>query len=275
VPVARDVELAVRRWPGADVTFLLVHGLASNARMWDGVAGRLVAAGHGVVAVDLRGHGRSDRPATGYDFATVTDDLHELVERLELDRPVAVGQSWGGNLVVELAARFPDLVRGIACVDGGTIDLQDRFPDWEACRIALAPPELAGIPATAMEARVRAMHPDWPETGIAGVMANFEVRVDGTVAPRLTLDRHLAILRGLWEHRPLARLAQVRVPVLLLPADSGEGPSAADKRASIERARAAGPGIRVRWFTPADHDVHAQRPAEVAAALLEEVEDRG
>jgi len=44
---------------------LALHGLASNARWWDLVAGRL-APEHRVVAVDLRGHGRSDRPDTGY-----------------------------------------------------------------------------------------------------------------------------------------------------------------------------------------------------------------
>jgi len=45
--------------------FVLVHGLASNARLWDGVARRLAGAGHSSAAVDLRGHGRSDKPDTG------------------------------------------------------------------------------------------------------------------------------------------------------------------------------------------------------------------
>ena len=61
--------------PATVAPFLLVHGLSSNARVWDGVARRLAAAGHEVVAVDLRGHGRSEAPADGYDTDTCADDL--------------------------------------------------------------------------------------------------------------------------------------------------------------------------------------------------------
>ena len=52
-------RLALRRADGPRRAYLLVHGLASNARLWDGVARRLAGAGHAVAAVDLRGHGRS------------------------------------------------------------------------------------------------------------------------------------------------------------------------------------------------------------------------
>ena len=55
--------------------FVLVHGLASNARMWDGVACELSDRGHLAVTVDLRGHGRSAKPDGPYDMATVADDV--------------------------------------------------------------------------------------------------------------------------------------------------------------------------------------------------------
>jgi pimeloyl-ACP methyl ester carboxylesterase len=70
VPVADGVTLRVRHWPGpASPAFLLVHGLSSNARLWDQVAGRLAAAGHPAYAVDLRSHGESDAPPAEYDTA--------------------------------------------------------------------------------------------------------------------------------------------------------------------------------------------------------------
>jgi pimeloyl-ACP methyl ester carboxylesterase len=273
VKVAQGVELAVHRWDGDGTPFLLVHGLASNARMWDGVADRLAAHGHPVVALDLRGHGRSDKPAGGYDFETITDDLRAVVEDLSLDRPVAVGQSWGGNLVVELAHRFPALTRGIACVDGGLIELSERFPDWDECARVLAPPRLVGTPHDEVERYVRSAHPDWPETGIAGVLANFEVRADGTVAPWLTVDRHMAILRGLWEHRPSSHLDGLAIPLLLMPADTGDPAWTADKQAAIDRAVSVASIVRVRWFAPADHDIHAQHPAELAGVLHDATTD--
>ena len=92
---AGELQLSIRERPGRERPFLLVHGLASNARTWDGVAQRLNAAGHHVVAIDQRGHGLSDKPSTGYDFAQITSDLRALIESLELRRPILAGQSWG------------------------------------------------------------------------------------------------------------------------------------------------------------------------------------
>lgn len=254
----------------AGVPFVLVHGLASNAHLWDGVADRLAQLGHPSAAVDQRGHGHSDKPDTGYDFTTVTDDLAALIGGLGWDRPVVAGQSWGANVVLELAWRFPDLVRGIACVDGGTIELASRFPDWESCRAAMAPPRLAGMPAADMEAMLRRSHSDWPPTGLAGAMANFEVRADGTIAPWLTLDRHLQILHGLWEHRPSSRFAAVKVPVLLVPAEGGTSSWTEDKRAGVGAAERAIPRVRTQWFR-GDHDLHAQFPVAIAELFHRQV----
>ena len=251
---------------------VLVHGLASNARLWDGVADRLAGAGHDVVTVDLRGHGRSSKPETGYDVGTVARDLGTLIGRLGLDRPVVAGQSWGGNVVVELAATEPDRVGGIACVDGGWLDLRAGFPDWPSCRAALAPPRLAGRPLTEVEGYIRAAHPDWPETGIRGTLANFEVRDDGTIAPWLAFDRHLEVLHGLWDHRPAERYAAIAAPVLLIPADTGDLAATDAKRRAVAAAEAAIPRARVRWFT-GDHDIHAQHPSEVGDVLHEATVD--
>ncbi|HEX5829021.1 MAG TPA: alpha/beta hydrolase [Candidatus Limnocylindrales bacterium] len=275
VAVAQGVELAADTWsppvaaPGA-VPFLLVHGLASNARMWDGVASRLMECGHPAVTVDLRGHGRSSKPDGPYDMATVADDVAALITSLELDRPVVAGQSWGGNVVLELALRHPDAVRGIVCVDGGWLEPCAAFPSWEACRETLAPPRLAGLHRADIERFIRGAHPDWPETGITGTLANFEGRGDGTVAPWLSFDRHIAILRGLWDHRPSTIYARVPTPVLLVPADTGANERAGDKREGVAQALAALPVARERWFT-GDHDIHAQHPVELADVMLEHV----
>lgn len=277
IDVAPGVTLALDHWEPATaddggVPFLLVHGLASNARLWDGVAGSLAARGHPVATVDLRGHGRSSKVDDGYEVATVAGDLATLIGEAGMGRPIVAGQSWGGNVVLELAARHPASVRAIACVDGGWIELRDAFPDWRTCRKALAPPRLAGRPLSEIEGWLRTAHPDWPESGIRGTLANFDVRRDGTIAPWLTFERHLTVLRGLWEHHPSEHFTALEVPVLLAPADDGAPDRADGRRRAVEAAAATIPRVRVRWFA-GDHDIHAQHPAELADVLHEMTTD--
>jgi len=259
--------------PGSGRPFLLVHGLASNARLWDGVATHLAAAGHPVVAVDQRGHGRSDTPDDGYDMATVTGDLAALIAALGWARPVVAGQSWGGNVVLELAARHPHSVGAVAAVDGGFIELSRRFATWDECASALRPPHLVGTPAVRMEQWIREAHSDWPESGIRGALANFEVRADGTIRPWLTLERHMAILRELYAHRPLLAAPRVTCPALLVPADTGDVAWTHDKEEAVADLLNALPDGRVHWFRPAHHDVHAQHPAAVAEVLIRLAEE--
>lgn len=267
VEVAPGVGLHVAAWPGGEgVPFLLVHGLASNCRTWEGVAADLHRRGHPVAAVDQRGHGRSDKPDAGYDFATLCHDLVAVLDAAGFDRAVVAGQSTGGNIAVELAARRPQRLAGVAGIDGGAIELSRQFPEWDACAAALAPPRLAGQRAEAVEQHLRASHPTWSDWGIEATMANLERLPDGTVRPWLRLDRHLMILRSLWEHRPTAVLPRLTVPALLVLADSGDAWSAR-KRADAAELAVSAPNVRIEWFAPADHDVHVQFPAQLAQLL--------
>ena len=116
-----------------------------------------------------------------------------------------------------------------------------------------------------MRERLEHFAADWPPEGRAGTMANFEVRSDGTIAPWLTFERHLEVLRGLWEHRPFDILDEIEVPVLLIAADDGH--HSWDKAPEVTRAAEQLPVSRVEWFRPAHHDVHAQKPDLVAPLL--------
>jgi pimeloyl-ACP methyl ester carboxylesterase len=282
-PVERRVEvgggltLHVRAWerlpeapdgvPGG--RWLCVHGLASNGRTWDGVAGRLRELGHRVATVDLRGHGRSDKPDDGYDFPTLGADLVAVLDGLGWEEAVVAGQSTGGNLAVDVAARHPHRVRGVVGVDGGAIDLQRRWPVWEDCLTALAPPRLEGTPRSEMEAVLRRRHPDWSDDGLAATLANFEILPDGTVRPWLSRARHLRLLRALWEHRPGRVLPKVTVPVVLVVATGGaeDAETAAAKAEDVKAAAAALGTLSVHPIADADHDVHVQHPRTVADLL--------
>ncbi len=245
------------------VPFLLVHGLASNARLWDGVAAHLTDAGHPCYAVDQRGHGLSPAPDDGYDTDTCADDVAALVSALGLDAPVVAGQSWGGNVVLSLAARHQGVVRAVACVDGGWIRLADRFASFEQCWDVLAPPSFQGLRWDALETSLRAAHPDWPADGVSATLANLIRTEDGGVRARLSRDHHREIVRSLYEGDPRRWYPRVAVPVLLVPA-AGE----ADAPDGVREALAGLPDARVAYYPGAHHDIHAQHPGRLAADLL-------
>ncbi|MGH9115904.1 MAG: alpha/beta fold hydrolase [Acidimicrobiales bacterium] len=265
------LHVLARRLDSNGTPVLLVHGLASNARLWDGVADRLAGSGHPVAALDQRGHGLSGKPDGGYDFETLTDDLMAVIGHLGWDRedrpPFVAGQSWGANVVLELAARRPRAAAGVALVDGGTIDLADRFADWATCEAAMAPPLFDGITAASFEEMIRRHHPDWPEEGIAGTLANVEVLDDGTIRPWLSRTNHMRILRHMWDQHPSRRYALVTAPALLLPAeDRSNHRWMHGKREAVEAAGAGLSRSVTRWIA-GDHDLHAQHPGLVAGLV--------
>ena len=273
IPVAEGVSLHAVVWPeGSGRPFLLVHGLSSNCRTWEAVARLLHEQGHPVATVDLRGHGQSDKPDDGYDFTTLTADLVAVIVALRFERPVVAGQSTGGNLAVELGHRHPELLAGVAGVDGGVLELSEQWSRWEDCEAALAPPRFAGTPAAEFERRVRRSHPDWSEEGVAATLANCEILPDGTVRPWLTFDRHMRILRALWQQRPSTLVPGLTVPVLLLLAGSADDWLPA-KRHAAERAVASGADVRLEWLPDGDHDLHVQQPGAVADLLHGAVQD--
>jgi pimeloyl-ACP methyl ester carboxylesterase len=273
LPDARP-RLSVREVDGPGRPFLLVHGLASNARLWDGVARRLARAGHRVVAVDLRGHGRSEAPDAGYDTDTNADDLAALATALDLRDPVVAGQSWGGNVVLSLAARHPGVAAALACVDGGWLKPSDSFTTFDECWAVLAPPVLDGVGYTDVAARIRGAHPDWSPDAIEATLANLVELPGGGVRARLEREHHREILRSLFDGDPARWYPRILVPVLLVPAagdrpEDGEGRREAAARAHVEAALAALPRAQARWYPGADHDVHAQHPDRLAADFLE------
>ena len=209
-PVERRVEVAPGVFLHAEqrtgertaAPFVLVHGLASNVRLWDGVAAYLHALGHTVVAIDQRGHGRSDSPDAGYDLDTAIADLRALIDALGLERPVLAGQSWGGTVVLEAAWRSPAAVRGIACVDGGVVDLAQSYPVWEDCLAKLTPPALDHLTLAELESRIRKGVPHFSDDAVRAYLHCFRARADGTIEARLSRNHHLSILRSLWEHSP-------------------------------------------------------------------------
>jgi pimeloyl-ACP methyl ester carboxylesterase len=94
---------------------VLVHGLLMNRRMFDRLGPAMAERGNRVIAVDLLGHGRSERPAemSQYSMTFFARQVEGLLDHLDLDDAVVGGTSLGANVTLELAYLEPKRVKGM------------------------------------------------------------------------------------------------------------------------------------------------------------------
>jgi pimeloyl-ACP methyl ester carboxylesterase len=280
------VRLHARDWSGSGQAVVLLHGLASNARIWDGVASRLAGAGLRVVALDQRGHGASEQPGSGYDFATLGRDLSAALAALGIERPVLAGHSWGANVALQYAADRPGALAGLALVDGALLGVAEwAGPTLDEARRRLAPPRFA-VPLTDWLARAGRF-----DAGGSGgqpwvrdyLRAGVDADDQGVARSRFQFDNHMQVVDALYGQRPPDLYPLVDCPVLLCPAadPAADATHAKAKRDAAVRATGLLPSATLTWFEDTMHDIPLQRPAELAAELarfadaVKEVPGRG
>ena len=124
-----DVTLGALRWPGllGTATIVVVHGITSNAWVWDPVAHHL-AGGAEIIALDLRGRGRSFDAPGPFGIRRHADDVAAVIEQLG-SPALVVGHSMGAFVALMAAERHPDVVSDVVLVDGGTPLPRPTGPD--------------------------------------------------------------------------------------------------------------------------------------------------
>lgn len=110
-------------------TVVLVPGFGMTHEAWDRQVRVLAEAGHRVVAIDQRGHGRSDKPLTGYDVARLSDDLLAVLDALAVTSCSLVGWSFGGQVCFRTAAAAPERVERLVLVGSNAVRAS-RSPDF-------------------------------------------------------------------------------------------------------------------------------------------------
>jgi non-heme chloroperoxidase len=91
---------------GTGKPVVLIHGWPLSGRSWEKQVTALLAAGHRVITYDRRGFGQSSQPTFGYDYDTLTDDLHKLLLHLDIHDATLIGFSMGGGEVARYFGRF-------------------------------------------------------------------------------------------------------------------------------------------------------------------------
>lgn len=130
---ANGVRLHVQRFPGSGPPLVFVHGLIDTlACYYFTLAAPVNELGFDVVTYDLRGHGRSERPPTGYGLDDAVDDLHAMIAELGVAEPVhLVGYSFGGTVLFRYAHRHPDRVASMVVIES-----EPPTAEWAARTVA-------------------------------------------------------------------------------------------------------------------------------------------
>ena len=249
---------------------LLLHGLTSCAQTWSFVA-PLLSTRFNVYAMDLRGHGDTDKPDNGYDIDTLCEDVASFIETLGLQNTVVAGHSWGASVAARLAAYRPDLVSHLMMIDGGFMSPGRRAGmTKELWETMLAPEEIYATRATYLAAASMALGgltPELEEIFIASVYMN----PDGSVREKLSRDNQVLILRAMWDFHPHEIYSRLSLPTMFVAARSGDPEMqrfVERKEAGIAEMLKILPHAQVQWLDNSVHDLQLQRPSELAEVMV-------
>lgn len=192
---------------------LFVHSLAGNASQWSASLARLRGGGRRAVALELRGHGRSDPPADDdFSVEAYSRDVLAAADRIGLERFVLVGHSMGAAVAARAAAGAPERVSRLLLVDGAHAR-QEPTPDERAWLEALGSDAYAELIGEFWTSILGASEPPVRERVLADLRAT----------PRRTV---ISSFRALVAHDPLDDLRSYAGPKALLLTDVGDNPAA-------------------------------------------------
>jgi pimeloyl-ACP methyl ester carboxylesterase len=124
--------------PPAGEPVILLHGLASDSDTWDKAIAPLAEHGLRVLAVDLLGHGESDKPPGAYLLSDFAESLGLFMDALGLPAATLCGHSFGGAIAMYFGSRHPDRVKRIVLVSAGGLG-REVHPVLRAAALPVAP----------------------------------------------------------------------------------------------------------------------------------------
>ncbi|TRU46009.1 MAG: alpha/beta hydrolase [Microcystis aeruginosa Ma_QC_Ca_00000000_S207] len=123
---SNSMEISYLQWSDRGMPLLLLHGMADHALVWSSL-GDYLSSNYQVIAPDLRGHGESGKPATGYHFQDYIGDLRALINHLGWTQAHILGHSWSAKIAAIWATQQPEVFKSLILVDPFFID---KMPSW-------------------------------------------------------------------------------------------------------------------------------------------------
>lgn len=245
---------------GSGPQVLLIHGHTLDRRLWDPLLPQLLDAGLRVLRFDLRGHGRSSRPQSGYHPSHHAADLAAVLDAAGVDEILAVGHSIGGAVVLEAAVTMPERLTGLVLLSPVMPDrpFEPEFMDnlREVARVIRS----HGVRA--------AMEGPWARSPLfERSFSREEVR---EAAAAITRDfpgaEYLATGRDRVERGWSVpdRLAEISLPTVVMVGEH----EMAGFRAYAEEAAAGIPGARLEVVEDGGHLLPLEEPQRVATAIV-------
>ena len=216
------VKINLAMWEGSLGPILCVHGITANCRCWD-VLADVLAPEYQILAMDLRGRGRSEKPAKGYSLETHLRDMNALMDDLGIDRAVVMGHSLGAFIGLAFAAQYPQRVDRLILVDGGG-DLSKEQMDNVFQGIKPALDRLTMVfPSVSdyLTAMKQATYIQPWSTEIEGYYRYEIESTEGGVCTNIHPSRIAEEANNIRKVKSAAFYSQVRCPVLVLRAPQG------------------------------------------------------
>ena len=246
-----NTDLHVDDTGGSGRPVVLIHGWPLSGEAWADQVPAFSDAGYRVITYDRRGFGRSDKPLTGYTYDTLTDDLHTLLEELDLRDVTLVGFSMGGGEVARYFSRYgSERVRSVVFASAVPPYLMttDDNPEGPLS------PEAAAEMAAGLSADEESFYDQFVTDffSVNGVLAVSEQqRQDALALTRQANKRAaLACMEAFGSTDFRHDLAKVTVPTLVIHGDSD---ATVPFEGSGARTHAAIPGSQLHVIVGAPH----------------------
>jgi pimeloyl-ACP methyl ester carboxylesterase len=253
---------------GRGPALLLIHGIGDSSDTWEPIVDAL-ARSYTVIAPDLLGHGRSEKPRADYSVAGYANAMRDLLTLLDIDRVTVVGHSLGGGVAMQFAYQYPERCERLVLVATGGI-AREVHP---ILRLASSPVADLVLPLLRLRAArnagrlvVDALR--WLGTGLGRDSADFQ-RVFDTLPDPTAQRAFVRTLRAVvdWRGQVVTMLDRSYlardIPTLLIWGT--RDPIVPYWHAHL--AHAAMPGSRLYTFDGAGHFPHHSDPARFLAVL--------